>query len=110
MIMTAVLGFAGVTWQWREATRARDVALEEKRDKELQRQQELKRQQELQRQQEMQRQQELRRQQELQRQQEMHRQKEMHGTSNRFNGGRFSSRIFERIRERRSRSSSWSCS
>jgi eukaryotic-like serine/threonine-protein kinase len=39
MILSVVLGFAGVTWQWREATWARDVALGEKRDKEIQRQQ-----------------------------------------------------------------------
>ncbi len=39
MILSAVLGFAGVTWQWHEATVARDIALGEKRDKEIQRQQ-----------------------------------------------------------------------
>ena len=38
MILSVVLGFAGVTWQWREAMRARDVAVGEKRDKEIQRQ------------------------------------------------------------------------
>jgi WD40 repeat protein/tRNA A-37 threonylcarbamoyl transferase component Bud32 len=37
MILSVVLGFAGVTWQWQEARRARDIALEEKRDKEVER-------------------------------------------------------------------------
>lgn len=32
-----MLGFAGVTWQWQEATRARDIAQAEERDKEQQR-------------------------------------------------------------------------
>jgi WD40 repeat protein len=39
MIFVAVLGFAGVTWQWREAAAARDAALTEKREKEDQRRQ-----------------------------------------------------------------------
>ncbi len=39
MILSVLLGFAGVTWQWQEARRARDVALGEKRDKEIQTQQ-----------------------------------------------------------------------
>jgi eukaryotic-like serine/threonine-protein kinase len=37
MILSIVLGFAGVTWQWQEAARARDVALDEKRAKETER-------------------------------------------------------------------------
>jgi WD40 repeat protein/serine/threonine protein kinase len=39
MILSVVLGFAGVTWQWQEARLARDIALDEKRDKEIQSQQ-----------------------------------------------------------------------
>jgi WD40 repeat protein/serine/threonine protein kinase len=39
MFLVALVGFAGITWQWQEATLARDVALEEKRQKETQRQQ-----------------------------------------------------------------------
>jgi WD40 repeat protein len=38
IVLVTALGFAGVTWQWREAASARDVALEEKREKEIQRQ------------------------------------------------------------------------
>jgi WD40 repeat protein/serine/threonine protein kinase len=38
MFLVTVLGFAGVTWQWQEAALARDIALEEKRQKETQRQ------------------------------------------------------------------------
>jgi WD40 repeat protein/serine/threonine protein kinase len=37
MMLSVVLGFAGVTWQWQEATRARDIARAEERDKEQQR-------------------------------------------------------------------------
>jgi WD40 repeat protein/serine/threonine protein kinase len=37
MILSVILGFAGVTWQWQEAARARDIALDEKRDKETER-------------------------------------------------------------------------
>jgi WD40 repeat protein/serine/threonine protein kinase len=37
MIGCAILGFAGITWQWQEATRARDTAVEEKRAKEIER-------------------------------------------------------------------------
>jgi WD40 repeat protein/serine/threonine protein kinase len=37
MVMVAGVGFAGVTWQWREATRARDKVLAEQRQKEEQR-------------------------------------------------------------------------
>ncbi|OAI42237.1 hypothetical protein AYO40_01895 [Planctomycetaceae bacterium SCGC AG-212-D15] len=36
IILVTTLGFAGVVWQWHEATLARDVALQEKRQKELQ--------------------------------------------------------------------------
>jgi WD40 repeat protein len=36
--LSVVLGFGGVTWQWQEAARARDVALAEQRAKEDQRQ------------------------------------------------------------------------
>jgi WD40 repeat protein/serine/threonine protein kinase len=36
IVLVTALGFAGVTWQWQEAAKARDVALEEKREKELQ--------------------------------------------------------------------------
>jgi WD40 repeat protein len=39
ILLVAVLGFAGVTWQWQEARLARDVALEEKGLKEEQRRQ-----------------------------------------------------------------------
>jgi serine/threonine protein kinase len=37
MILSVVLGFAGVTWQWQEARQARDLALEEQFNKEIQR-------------------------------------------------------------------------
>ena len=32
-----VTGFAGITWQWQEATTARDIARAEEREKELER-------------------------------------------------------------------------
>jgi WD40 repeat protein/serine/threonine protein kinase len=38
MIGCAILGFAGITWQWQEAARARDIALGEERAKEIERQ------------------------------------------------------------------------
>src|SRR5262249_47547276 len=34
LVVSGLLGFAGVTWQWQEAARARDIAVQEKRDKE----------------------------------------------------------------------------
>ncbi len=37
MALSVVLGFAGVTWQWQEATRARDIARESEQEKEQQR-------------------------------------------------------------------------
>jgi WD40 repeat protein/serine/threonine protein kinase len=37
MVLSVVLGFAGVTWQWQEASQARDIARAEERDKEQQR-------------------------------------------------------------------------
>jgi WD40 repeat protein/serine/threonine protein kinase len=37
MVLSAVTGFAGITWQWQEATWARDAALAEQRAKEQQR-------------------------------------------------------------------------
>ncbi len=37
--LSIVLGFAGMTWQWHHATKARDVALAEQQNKEIQRQQ-----------------------------------------------------------------------
>jgi WD40 repeat protein len=37
MIASVVLGFGGVTWQWQEATIARDIARAEEREKELER-------------------------------------------------------------------------
>jgi WD40 repeat protein len=39
ILAVAVLGFAGVTWQWQEARLARDAALREKLDKEAEQQQ-----------------------------------------------------------------------
>src|SRR5262249_46247270 len=36
LVLVTVLGFAGVTWQWREAAAARDQALAEKLEKEEQ--------------------------------------------------------------------------
>ncbi len=39
LVAVALLGFAGVTWQWREAMLARDQALGEKRDKDAEREQ-----------------------------------------------------------------------
>src|SRR5262249_22546588 len=38
LMVSGVLGFAGVTWQWQEAALGRDAALEETRAKEIQRQ------------------------------------------------------------------------
>ena len=37
MILSVLLGFAGVTWQWQEASQARDIAQDEERAKEQQR-------------------------------------------------------------------------
>jgi eukaryotic-like serine/threonine-protein kinase len=37
IIVVAVLGFAGVTWQWQEARLARDTAVQERNEKEVQR-------------------------------------------------------------------------
>src|SRR5262249_52767084 len=39
LALVALVGFAGITWQWREAARARDDALAEKLEKEAQRHQ-----------------------------------------------------------------------
>src|SRR5262249_8868612 len=39
LVLVTLLGFAGVTWQWREAAAARDQALEEKLEKEEQKDQ-----------------------------------------------------------------------
>ncbi|MFO0880981.1 MAG: protein kinase [Gemmataceae bacterium] len=38
MLLMALAGFSGISWQWREAAQARDAALEEKREKEQERQ------------------------------------------------------------------------
>jgi WD40 repeat protein/serine/threonine protein kinase len=37
LVSSVLIGFAGVTWQWQEAARARDTALDEKRLKEIER-------------------------------------------------------------------------
>ncbi len=39
IVLVTVAGFAGITWQWQEAATARDVALAEKREKEIQKEQ-----------------------------------------------------------------------